>query len=74
MMTEYLIFAHKSYEQPLELLGPLRLEGEAEMDHSRLVAEACGQFGREEWIEMIAIPQSAVVQVIPISESLRHSP
>jgi hypothetical protein len=66
-MTEYLIFAHRSYEQPLELLGPLRVEGEAEMDHARLAAVACRQFGKEEWIEMIAIPQSAVVQVIPIS-------
>jgi hypothetical protein len=74
MMTEYLIFAHKSYEQPLELLGTLRGEGEAEMDHARLVEEACAKFGSEEWIEMIAIPKSAVVQVIPISESLRHSP
>jgi hypothetical protein len=73
-MTEYLIFAHRSYEQPLELLGPLRLEGEAETDHAGLVEAAVAQFGSQEWIEMIAIPHAAVVQVIPISESARHSP
>jgi hypothetical protein len=67
MTVEYLIFAHKSYDQPLELLGPLRMEGDAEVDRNQLVEVACGQFGREEWIEMIAIPQSAVVRVIPVS-------
>jgi hypothetical protein len=66
-MTDYLIFARKTYHQPLALLGPLRVEGEAEAGQPRLVERVHGQFGREGWIEMIAIPQSAVAQVIPVS-------
>jgi hypothetical protein len=66
-MTDYLVFARKTYPLPLELLGPLRVEGEAEPDQTRLVEQARGQFGREGWIEMIAIPQSAITQVIPVS-------
>ena len=73
-VTEYLIFAHKSYQQPLELLGSLRVEREADADQTRLVELAHGQFGREEWIDMIAVPQSAVVQVIPDTQSERISP
>lgn len=66
-MTEYLIFARKAYQEPLELLGQLRMEGEAEADQNRLVEQARGQFGSEDWIEMIAVPQSAIAQVIPVS-------
>ncbi len=68
-MTEYLIFARKAYQQPLELQGLLRVEGEAEVGQSRMVEQARGQFGREDWIEMIAIPQSAIAVVIPMSMS-----
>jgi len=66
-MTEYLIFARKAYQEPLELLGQLRVEGEAEADQNRLVEQARGQFGSEDLIEMIAVPQSAIAQVIPVS-------
>jgi hypothetical protein len=66
-MTDYLIFARKAYQQPLELLGLLRVEGEAEAGETRLTEQARGQFGGEGWIEMIAIPQSAIAQVIPVS-------
>jgi hypothetical protein len=66
-MTEYLIFARKAYQQPLELLGLLRVEGEADTGQTRLVEQARGQVGWEGWIEMIAIPQSAIAQVIPKS-------
>ncbi|MCC6187838.1 MAG: hypothetical protein IT318_02295 [Anaerolineales bacterium] len=65
-MTEYLIFARKAYQHPLALLGQLRVEGAAG-GLRRLLEQACEQFGREGWIEMIAIPQSAVTQVIPIA-------
>ena len=68
-MIEYLVFARKAYQQPLELLGPLRVEGEAEAGQTRLVEQARRQFGREDWIEMIAIPQSAIAVVIPMSMS-----
>ena len=66
-MTDYLIFARKTYHQPLELLGPLRVEGKAEANQTRLTELAPGQYGKEGWIEMIAIPQSAIAQVIPVS-------
>jgi hypothetical protein len=45
----------------------LRVEDEAEASQARLAEQARGQFGREDWIEMIAIPQSAIAQVIPVS-------
>lgn len=67
-MTEYLIFARKSYQQPLELLGALRMEGEVQADQPRLVEKARAQFGKENWIEMIAIPSAAVTKVIPTSD------
>jgi hypothetical protein len=73
-VSEYLILAQKSYEQPLELLGLLHVEGGAEVHEDQLVEQARGQFGTEDWIELIAIPQSAVIQVIPNTESLRSTP
>ncbi len=68
-MTDYLVFGRKAYEQPLELLGQVRVEGEAPEETSRLVEQARRQFGVEGWIEMIAIPHSAAVRVIPFSNS-----
>lgn len=68
-MSDYLIFARQAYQQPLELLGEMRLEGEQSQDKSRLIELARGQFGLEGWIEMIAIPQTAAIRVIPISNS-----
>lgn len=68
-MTDYLIFARKAYPQPLELLGQLRVEGEAQAQEgkARLVELARQQFGGEGWIEMIALPRAAAVRVIPVS-------
>jgi hypothetical protein len=66
-MTDYLIFARKMYNQPLELLGPVRMEDKTEANETRLAKQAHEQFGKEVWIEMIAIPQSAIAQVIPVS-------
>ena len=68
-MTDYLIFARKAYPQPLELLGPIRVEAEPPVDKPRLVEQMRQQFGLEGWIEMIAIPQTAAIRVIPISNS-----
>ncbi len=67
-MTDYLVFARRAYQQPLELLGQLRIDGQAEADNSRLVELARRQFGVEEWIEMIAIPRAATIRVIPVSD------
>ena len=66
-MTDYLIFARKAYPQPLELLGQLRVDGEAPEDKARLVELARQQFGVEGWIEMMAVPQAAITHVIPLS-------
>jgi hypothetical protein len=68
-MTDYLIFARRAFQQPLELLGALRVEDEAPAGEARLAEQARGQFGQEGWIEMIAIPRSAVVQVIPVANA-----
>jgi len=68
-MTDYLVFARNAYHQPLELLGPLHVEAEAESDAKGLAEQAHGQFGREDWIEMIAIPRSAIAQVIPVPDA-----
>jgi len=62
-MTDYLIFARKAYQQPLELLGHVRVEA----GKTQLVEQARQQFGVEGWIEMIAIPQAAITRVIPVS-------
>jgi len=66
-MSDYLIFARRAYPQPLELLGPLRVEDEAGASLAQLVEQARVQYGREGWIEMIAIPRLAIAQVIPVS-------
>jgi hypothetical protein len=68
-MTDYLIFARQAYQQPLELLGQMRVDGEPPEDKPRLVEQARQQFGMQGWIEMIAIPQTAAIRVIPISPS-----
>jgi hypothetical protein len=61
----YLVFARKLYQQPLELLGVLRADDERAEDGTRLVEQVRAQFGEADWIEMIAIPQPAITQVIP---------
>ena len=68
-MTDYLIFARKAYEHPLELLGQMRVEGELPNDKPRLVEQARQQFGMEGWIEMIASPQTAAIRVSPFPNS-----
>jgi hypothetical protein len=68
-MSDYLIFARKTYPQPLELLGQIRVAGEPPNDKPGLVEQSRQQFGVEGWIEMIAIPQTAAIRVIPISNS-----
>jgi len=68
-MTEYLVFARKLYERPLELVGALRIADDAASNPTRVSAQARAQFNEPDWIEMIAIPSAALTQVIPISDS-----
>jgi hypothetical protein len=68
-MPTYLIFARKAYQQPLEWIGQLLVESgatPAEAETAELAGRARKQFGSEGWVEMVAIPASAVVRVIPM--------
>jgi hypothetical protein len=68
-MPTYLIFARKAYQQPLEWIGQLMLENgntPADTETAILERRAREQFGGEGWVEMVAIPASAVVRVIPM--------
>ena len=68
-MSDYLIFGRRAYQQPLEQLGTTRVEGELPEDKARLVEQARQQYGANGWIEMIAIPRSAAIRVIPVSSA-----
>ncbi len=68
-MTDYLVFARREYQQPLELLGQMRVDGPLPADRPRLADQARRQYGLEGWIEMIAIPQTALIRVIPNANS-----
>jgi len=68
-MTDYLIFARKAYQQPLELLGQVRLGGQPPAARDELVELARQQFSLDGWIEMIAVPQAAAIHVIPIANA-----
>ena len=62
-MTNYLIFARKEYQQPLEMIGVLEFDGdptEAELD-----TRARTEFGGGGWLELIAVPESVITHVIP---------
>jgi hypothetical protein len=68
-MPTYLIFARKAYQQPLEWIGQLMAESSAtpaDAETVELGRRAREQFGSEGWVEMVAIPASAVVRVIPM--------
>jgi hypothetical protein len=68
-MPNYLIFARKAYQQPLEWIGQLATESgtpAADAETAELARLAREQFGAEGWVEMVAIPASAVVRVIPM--------
>ena len=67
-MPAYLIFARKAYQQPLEAIGQLAVESAATPGAAAtadLARRAQEQFGTEGWVEMVAIPASAIVRVIP---------
>jgi len=67
----YLIFARKTYEQPLEWIGALQFDGapsqgDAMATPGELGQRAREQFGAEGWLEMAAIPEKSIVHVIPM--------
>ena len=62
-MTDYWIFARREYGQPLAWICTVRCGGDA--SSQELGQRAREQFGAEGWVEMVAIPWQAIVQVIP---------
>ena len=68
-MTDYLIFGRRAYQQPLELLGTTHIEDVLPDDRASLIERARQQYGADGWIEMIAIPRSAAIRVIPVSSA-----
>lgn len=62
-MTEYLVFARKEYQQPLEWIGTLTFDNDAQQ--TELDQRARERFGNE-WLEMVAVPRPAALQVIPL--------
>lgn len=63
-MTGYFIFARKEYHQPLEYIGALQVQAGA--PPTELDRRARAQFGSEGWVEMVAVPETSVVRVIPV--------
>ncbi len=69
LSANYMIFARKEYQQPLEHIGALTVEIGSTPDDAlttELLPRAREQFGGEGWVEMVAIPETAVVRVIPM--------
>jgi hypothetical protein len=66
----YLIFARREYQRPLEWIGRLRDDGAGEDQGDRATEsvqrQALERFGDAEWIELVAVPESALVRVIPL--------
>ena len=62
-MLTYLIFARKEYQQPLELIGDINFDGMP--SESELDKRARSQFNGNGWLEMVAVPVTSVINVIP---------
>ncbi len=66
---EYFIFARRDYGLPLEWIGRLQEDelgaGAGEQAES-VKRQALERFGDAEWIEMVAVPERAMVRVIPL--------
>lgn len=67
---EYLIFARREYQSPLEWIGRLQGEevngGQGDQAAELVQRLALQRFGDAEWIEMVAVPERALVRVIPL--------
>jgi 1,2-phenylacetyl-CoA epoxidase PaaB subunit len=58
-MTTYDVFARKAHPEPLKYIGSV----EADDDEAATTA-SLAQYGPErEWLEMVAVPQQAVIMV-----------
>ncbi len=62
-MAAFLIFARTADQQPLEWIGALAFDGET--TPAELSQRARAEFGAHGWVEMVAIPEQAIVRVIP---------
>jgi hypothetical protein len=66
----YLIFARREYQRPLEWIGRLQDEGAGggqDDDSAESVQrQVLEHYGDAEWIEMLAVPEGALVRVIPL--------
>lgn len=59
MSTTYDIFARKEHPEPLTYIGSVEIENSDEVNQVSLAT-----YGPEsEWLEMVAIPKSAVILV-----------
>lgn len=65
-MPAYLIFARTAYHLPLEYIGQIELPVVDGADlQPWLQQQARERFGLAGWVEMVAVPQPAIVRVIP---------
>ena len=55
--TEYQIYGRKAYEEPLAFVMML-------VTAESIQKIALEQFGTEDWVELVAIPTEAMIQVI----------
>ncbi len=62
----YLIFARREFQRPLEWIGRLQSEGQGDDAAKSIQHQALERFGDAEWIEMVAVPERALVRVIPL--------
>jgi hypothetical protein len=55
--TQFYIYGRTSYEKPLTFVTEMTVQ-------TAVQEEALAELGTEEWIELIAIPPSALIHVI----------
>lgn len=59
----YLIYGRKTYPQPLEYIDALTVDDPGSLQHA-----ADQLIGQQDWVELIAFPESAMIRVIPWNE------
>ncbi len=66
----YLIFARREYDRPLEWIGRLQDDGadggQGDRAAKSVQRQALERFGDAEWIELVAVPERALVRIIPL--------
>ena len=69
MPASYLVFARKEYQQPLEWIGRVVVEAAPAPEgavQAEVGRQAREQFGEAGWVEMVAVPETAIRRVIPM--------